>query len=547
MFLESVIFFLSTFFTFILTIRDFPVEFLQQILVVILLILIFLSKKIFSQGHSTLTQVVKLTGLFLSALLIQLFVFSTGGFYSPFLPLIHIYTLGISFLISYQVGIVFIIFSVLSLILASYINPVSLKLFQDDPTTGVIYFISFIVVVPLAQFLVKNYQIKDRLSKTLARYLNIYQTKEQNVIQNVNEIVIATNRDLQIISINNAFEKTFKLHTIDVEKKDLLQIISLTDSSGELIVKEALSLDKLFLNKTTIILKDCYLKLPSKLEKVVIQISPILDKDQEVEQIIFLITEAKLSNEVQRHSSIEEALKRHKQVGEILKKSLMEISHPELATYAELFAKQEEDLITVIEIEDHPIKEVISLLDVALECMSITSEMKDFANTLNVPLDFNLPKGEESEYTIFEIAKGEDATSTQWSFSHFAVPIDEKWLRIIIQKLIEVSILISSSYEKPGVWVSLIRDENEVNIKISANFSKIDDQKLDQLFLKYFGTLKEMGNLKLGSGLEGFIARVLADELNIILGVESKDNPPKLLFNLKLAKNPHLFNLQIQT
>lgn len=547
MFLEIVLFFLSTFITFVLTIRQIPVAILQQITVVILIILIFLSKKIFSSGQTVLTKAIKLTGIFLSAFLTQLFVFSTGGFHSPFLILLHLYTLAVSFLLNFPSGLAFMALSVISLILASYSNVGSLNIFKDDPGTGILYMISFMVIVPLAQLLVRNYQLKDTISKALAKYLQLSESKGESILQNVNELVLTTDKDLKIISINTAFEKTFKIHTIDVEKKDLLQIISLTDSSGEPIVKEALSLDKLFLNKTTIILKDFYLKLPSKLEKVVIQISPILDKEGEVEQMVFVITEAKLSIEVNRHSSLDQAFKRHRMVGEVLKKALLDIKHPELAIFAELFTKQEEDLLTVIEIEDHPVKEVVSLLDAALVCKKKFEDSNDFAKTLNVPLSFVLPKGEESELTIFEIAKGEDVASAAFSFSHFAVPIDQKWFEIIIQKLLELSILITSSFKTPGVSLSLIRDEKEITVKITAKYFKLDDQKLAELLTQYYGTLGQSTNLKLGSGLEGFIAKILALELNLVLGVESSDNPPQLIFSLKLGKNPQHAISQIQT
>lgn len=533
--------------TFFLSIKDFPVAFLQQAIVVILLILIFLSKKIFSQGNSTLTQASKLTALFLSAFLTQLFVFSTGGLRSPFLILFHLYTLGASFLLSYQLGITFMVLSVVFLILASYLNPHSLNIFRDDPGTGIVYMISFVVVVPLAQLLVRNYQLKDTISKALAKYLQIGEAREESILQNVNEYILVTDKQLKIISVNTAFEKAFKMHTIDVVRRDLLDVIHLTNSLGEPLVKEALSIDKLLLNKTTIMLKDFNLRLVSKMEKVIVQITPILEKEGEVSQIMFVITTAKFSNEITRHTGLDQAIKRHREVGEVLKKALLNINHPELVIYAELFTKQEEDLMMLIEIEDHPIKQVRNILDVALVCQKILQSQRDFAKTVNVPLSFNLPKEEESELTIFEIAhEGTGGASTDFSFSHFAAPIDEKWFGVIIQKLLELSLLMSSSYSNPAVVLSLNRDESDIYIKIDANFSKIDDQNRDELFSLYYGSLGQTTNLKLGSGLEGYIAKVLALELDLILVTESISNPPHLEFILKLAKNPGQPTLQTQ-
>lgn len=547
MLFESLIFFLSSFLTFFLSIKDFPVAFLQQVIVVILLVLVFLSKKIFSSGSSTLTRTFKMTGLFLSTFLTQLFVFSTGGFRSPFLILLHLFTLAVSFLLSYQAGVVFIAVSVATLVFVSYLSPHALNVFKDDPGTGVVLMISFVVVVPLAQLLVRNYQLKDTISKALAKYLQIGEAREESILQNVNEYILVTDKQLKIISVNTAFEKAFKMHTIDVVRRDLLDVIHLTNSLGEPLVKEALSIDKLLINKTTILLKDFNLRLLSKMEKVVIQITPILERGGEVSQIMFVITTAKFSNEITRHTDLDQAIKRHREVGEVLKKSLLNINHPELATYAELFTKQEEDLMMLIEIEDHPVKQVRTILDVALICQRILQSQRDFAKTLNVPLSFNLPKEEKSELTIFEIAhEGSEGATTDFSFSHFAAPIDEKWFGVIVQKLLELSLLLSSSYSNPGVVLSLNRDENDIYIKIDANFFQIDNQKKDELFNLYYGSLGQTTNLKLGSGLEGYIAKVLALELDLILVVESFSNPSRLEFILKLAKNPGA-SLQIQT
>lgn len=541
------IFFFSTALSLLLSIREIPIAILQQITIVLLLILIFLSKKILSTRSWGLTNTFKLTTLFLSAFLTQLFVFSTGGFYSPFLTLLHLYTLAVSFLISYQSGVVFITFSVVFLILASYLNPSSLKIFQDDPVTGVIYMISFVVVVPLAQLLSRNYQIKEKLAAALAKYLELGEARQEIILQNVNESVIVTDKFLRIISVNTAFEKMFNIHAVDAEKKDLLEIVPFVYSSGEKLAKEALLLDQVLINKTTIVLKDYYVKLPSRLERAVIQITPILSKEGEVEQIVLVVTEAKLSQDINRHPAIEQALIRQKEVGEVLKKALTDLKHPELASYAKLFAKQEEDLLTLTEIEDHPVSEVVSILDTALLCKNKFDDIQDFAKTLNVPISFNLPKGEQSELAIFDIAKDKDVLSSEWGFSHFAVPIDRKWLGIIIQKLMELAILISSSFDKPGVSLSLERDEKEVIIKIVANSQMLDKKKLAECFILYYGSLGQTINLKLGSGLEGYIAKLLADELNLVLSASWQDHPPQVVFSLKLAKNPKHSISQIQT
>lgn len=548
LYLQFLIFLFSSLTTLLLLLIKIPIIVLQQITVVILLILIVFSKKILSFDNSISGKTLRFASLFLTSFLVHLFVSSTGGFYSPFLIFIHLYTLAVSFFLSAAAGLIFIVTSLTFLILASYSNISTLNIFEDDPATGIAYMISFLVIIPLAQLLVRNYQIKDTITRTLGRYLQIDESREKSILQNLNELVIVTDKNLKIISINTAFEKAFKTHLIDIVNKNILDVVPFTYSSGERIVKDALLTDEVILNKATYMLDDYYLTTPSKiLGRVALQITPVLDENAQIEQLVFIITEASLRNESMRHNSLEESLKRHREIGEILRKSLLDIKHPELATYTLLFTKDEEDILTLTELEDHPIQEIISFLDVALICQQIIKEKEDLAKALNVPLLFNLPNNESSELIIFNMAKEGSESESAWGFSNFAAPINKKWFDLMIKKILDLSIILSSSFPTPSVSLSLTRDEKEVSVKITAKYYKIPDQSLNELFIQYYGSLGHKTSLKLGSGLEGFIAKLIADELGIVLTAESREDPPELEFIIKLAKNPKTSISQIQT
>ena len=537
-FVESVTFLLSSILTLYLIYQKASIVSLQQITVVILLVLILFSRFFFAKTTTKLGTSFKLLTLFLSAFLIQIFIFSTGGFYSPFLILFHLYTLGTSFLLNLQSGIIFLIFAVAGLVVASLISLDVLNIFQNDPGTAAIYIVSFIVIIPLAQLLVKNYQLKDAVSKILEKYLKIGESRERSILRGLNEMVIVTDSSLGIISINNAVEKLLRISSEEIAGRQLLQAIPMRDSLGNPLTQEKLSIDKAIVNKATYYIQDIYLTTAVRQSgKMVIQVTPIKDEKGGVEQIVFVLTEAQLSSGIFKHPNLEQAIIRHKEVGENLKVALMDARMPDLVMKEQLFTKSEEDLLTMMEIEDHPIKQIFSLTDVALLCSEVVDLKKDLANEFRVPLRFELPKSKEVEMAQINIQQ-KNKLSSAAGVSGFAVPIDKKWLSLILQKLTDVAILLSSGISSPEVTIFIEEKNGVVEVIIRTNSPVISQKQLQEIFIPYYGSLAKSTNLKMGSGLEGFIAKNVADEINLIISAQYQAMPSYLTFILKLEKRP---------
>ncbi len=64
-----------------------------------------------------------------------------------------------------------------------YLNREFQLLIINDPATPILYILSFIIIIPLSQFLTNTYNIKDRLSKILGENLLIGKVRERFILK----------------------------------------------------------------------------------------------------------------------------------------------------------------------------------------------------------------------------------------------------------------------------------------------------------------------------------------------------------------------------
>lgn len=535
---EVIIFFLSSALTLLLTYLKVPTIILQQITSVTLILLLILSRVMLTSSRYSSVKSVRYFFIFTSAFMVQILVLSTGGLYSPFLILLHLFILGTSFLLNLQASISFLIFSAIILVTSLRIDAKLIPIFQDDPGSAILYLLSFLVIVPLAQLLMRNYQLKDTITKILSQHIQAGESRERSILDNLSEIVIITDSDLRIISVNYAFERSLNRSSFEVIGKHIFDAIKIQDQFGTVANTQNLSIDKVLNNKVTHIIGGFYLITPrGQLKEISIQITPVIFSESHINQIVFVIADARSGAvNLSKHLDLERAMQRHKALGENLKKLVAE-APIQLRTQAQLFSKTEEDLITALELEDHSIIKTVSFEDVAQLCQRIVNSKLIFAQTLNVALKFQLPEKEAPERSLLYLKQMKMSTALLPQ-SVFGVPVDTKWLEIIIQKLLDLVILLSSGTKKPEVVLSVSQTAQVVEVLISSDYPPLGEKQLQELFIHYYGFLGNTTNLRLGSGLEGFIAKTAADELNLKLNASCTQNPSRLVLSLELSKNP---------
>ncbi len=173
----------------------------------------------------------------------------------------------------------------------------------------------------------------------------------------------------------------------------------------------------------------------------------------------------------------------------------------------ELISKIGQDLDTMKEIEDHQFKIASDLVDIIEVTRQVFGSLQTFAQVLGVTLSLN-----------------QDPTTTQ-----LIVPIDKKWLNILLEELTSVIILLASK-DHLTVSITTTKQKNPV-IALSLPFRKLAMEEQQEIFTAYYGSLRASTNLQLGSGLEGFLAKTIADQLGIRIQIVEKD--PDLIFLLE--------------
>lgn len=510
---ETVIFFLSSVASLLLIYFKVGTTVLMQILAVLLLfLLLFINRRLpFSRSLSIANRSFRTILLFVSAFFIQLLVLSTGGFYSIFLILLHIYTLATSFLLNIRSSISFLIFSLFILVTHVLVNEQIHSLFQENTWALILFLTSFIVTIPIAQLLMRTYHIKDILSKSLAKTIEIAELREKSILQGLNELVLVTDRNLRILSANEAVERTLNILLSEIIGHPFFEVFSLQDKEGKNASISSLGIDQALHDKAARSVDGLSLVTKAIAPiKVSIQVRPIADLEGSINQIAFVIR-GEGGKEHQLHSYLDQARMRHKALIENLANS------PELRRRVELYSKIEDDLITALEVEDHIIHPAITHEDITQVARRVVFAKQNFAKSLGVALSFSKPEG----------------TTTAVPISLFFVPVDAKWLDLLLRKVLDMAILLASKERNPAVAFMLGHTEDAVTITISASAPPLSQKDEASLFTQYYGEIGARTNLIAGSGLEGFIAKTIATQLHIPLRVVIENN--RLTFLLRLS------------
>ncbi len=534
---EVLVFLAASLLTLALIYIKLPISSLQQILAIFLvLILIIVNKFIFKIPNQKLKNIVKNSLLFLLAFFVQLLIISTGGLASPFLILLHIFTLAVSFIITLYAALTFLFFSALILVAGLYFNPLLAQAATHDIGSTLLYLSSLLVIVPLSIFISRNYHFKDSLLGSLKKELSLAESEQTAILQGISEMVFVTDKNLNIISCNEAAEKIFSKSNSQIINHQLFDILLIKDSSGRFLNKKYFAVNNIKFNSNQP-LEDLllYSRNTTQHKKVNLRIRSIAGLDGQISQITFVVSDSSAINPNKPgHIDLEEARTNHEALVEQLKRDLLAKGLVDLRTRALLVGKTEQDILSAIELEHHSPTQQEVRTDVAnLLKKSVDSE-NDFARALKVSLTFSIVNFGQRDIAPL-VPKGFKVDPLGLTSAFFTAPVNIKWLDLLIQKLIEVAMLISSGNPSPQVQISIDREgEYALVISIKANSALMSESEKILLVTEYYGALQGSTNLHLGSGLEGYLAKVIASELHIPLTIET--NQSGFIFKLHLEK-----------
>lgn len=538
---NPVVFFISSLVTLIILYYQVPVKTLQQIILVIVIVLaIFLNRFLLSPKDSLLGRVTRALFLFLTALMIQLLVLSSGGFKSPFLILIHIYTLGTSFLVSLVASISFLLFSILALIAQIVFDENISRFFYEDIGTILLYGASFLVIIPISVFVSRAYTLKDRLFEIVKKELKLKQIQHQTLLKGISDIIFVVDKNLNIISTNEAAEIELSLPQSAIIQRPLFDVLFIRDGSGKLVNVQALSIDRVVEEKTTRIIKELKLLAKNRAAPrlVDVQIRSIVNLEGQVDQLMVIISDTtkNIKNIESLHPILEQARLRQNALAENLKKLLILKGSPELKVRTDLAWKASQDIAILSEIEDHSIQAKPTLVDVADICLRNVSSQQDFAKSLGVSLGFQLVNFGTKDINPI-VPAGSQISPHLLTAPYFTCPVDMKWFDTLIHKLLDIAILLVAGMPNPKIWLTVEREEQKaliIKITTSLTFVRKGEEML--LFKEYYGDLSNRTNLRFGSGLEGFLSKSIASLLNIPINIDTQNG--QVILQLKISRGP---------
>lgn len=466
--------------------------------------------------------------LFLATIFTQILVISTGGLDSPFLILFHMAMIGISFIFSFSVSLVFLLFSIGVLLVNISFSQNLVNLFLANPTTMTLKFISFLPIASIAYIISQNYHAKDVLFKNL----NTKVLTDETILANIDEFIFVTDSKLNILSVNDAVERILKRPKSTFINTPLFQSLLLRDGKRNVADKETFFPH----DSTAPVNTNDLFKFVRTSFDVKIHIEQVKSPENEESQISFILTPVNHVANLNNKTLVEKARARYNAIGEDIKNILTQRNLTDVKTKFLLLERIENDIYTLQKLEEYKNRDYTSI-DIAQLCKGIVALEQDYAKLFGVNLDLQLKNFGYKDIKPLTVASY-PVNPKDLTGPFFTVKCNVRYAEKIIRKLVDLSILLSEGKNVTSE-VNIERREIELLIQVSAPCGRIEKNERDDIFKPYYGSLYNKTHLSAGSGLEGFLVKSISDNLSTPLEVKYTDNPsPSITFLLRFSKNP---------
>lgn len=473
--------------------------------------------------------------LFSGTLAIHLIILSTGSLYSPFLILLFLLALIISLLLSFHIAFAFIGFSLFTILMTMNTDPVLMLQLQDDPIKAGIYLLSFLIVLPLFQVLTTRYHLNDNTLRHLSAEVNV----EDSLLDEVNELVIVTDPSFHVLSVNDAVEKFLHRSRAEIIDQPMFDIVYLQDTNGSLVTKDMLSADldpknaqtpRTFRNLRLI-------TTPIFADSVGLYMKAIPDFEGKIIQILFIISDSHpQSDKTPINDTFMHARIRYDAMTEGLKKQLKTQSSPTSLYQFILITNFQQDLLNTQALEEHGLQEKKTRVDLAKLCKQTLLAEQDFAEAFRVKLRFFLPDFSEKDVSPL-VTNVMQVSPEDFTGPFFTTTCDTSYVRLVIQKLLDLATLLAATSPDPVVELHVERKEtSSFTVTVIGPSPELTSEELHLIFTKFYGVLNTKTNLNAGSGLEGYLAKTLSEQLHLPLEISHTKNPSLLRWTLRIPK-----------
>jgi hypothetical protein len=364
-------------------------------------------------------------------------------------------------------------------------DPILVATFANDPWTAVIYGLSFLIIIPLALYLSHNYFMKDAFTKILKNYISMQEQKEVSILTALNDLVVVTDQTLRIVSVNISVEKYLQMDKQDILGKKLFDIFTFKDMSGIAGNTASLSIDAALQDRASHFVEGFMLETISSIKPkpVLVQIRPLADPNGQISQIVIVMSEPVAKREEHSHQSISEAFKRKNALLDSFAQIPPGTSYESVKSKIGLITHIEEDIFLSQELEDHTISEKPTLGDIVLLTNDRLKQDQQFANFLGIKTSFTFDDPDSTEAAYVKLHESQ-TSDLDLSPSIYSLPIEKRFVGIIISKMIEIGLLIASSTPYKMISLEASRDnDKKIYLKVLIPNPGILDNEVSDLFI----------------------------------------------------------------
>lgn len=508
-------------------------------LIISLLFIISLLLAVWYSGlfQSWFSQYGKWIVLFLSSFLAQLIVITLGGVKSPFFILLHLCVIEISFLFGSIIARTFFITSFLMLVFhIAYIIPARNE-FLADPVTFLFLFASYGVMGLFSQVLSSLYHRNDTTLKLLNQQVSL----DETVLQEVQEMVLVTDKNFRIVSVNEVVEQILQKSSSELLNQDLFTILFIKDEAGKMFNSDKRYTQKLFTEKEPVRFTNLlFLPLTGEASrKVNMKITPVVDISGQIEQLCFFVSDVSRKNtEIDEHHDLQEAWIKYQAQLEDIKKRLREQKLYDLHARFLLLTYREEDITISRSLQDHPVRAVNVLFDLATITKQIVLKELEYAKLFGVRFSYSYANFAKEDIQPLLASSKAELSLDSYTGPFFTITGDIKKIGIIIQELLHIGCMLTHTHPEPNIRVIMERGNKEqVYINIHIPSMPLTPTQQESIFQMYYPSLFTSTSSYLSSGLEGFIVKKLVEHLNIPLKMHYFAEKSELVFTLSFSRN----------
>lgn len=502
---------------------------LQKALVVVIVVLLMILYRYTKHTWKELTTWYgKAFLIFWGTVLVELLILSTGGFQSPFLVLIHLLMICISFVFSFSLALLFLFSCLLVMYIDGSLSHNFLMLLSQDPSLIVLQLASLFAIIPVAYIVSRQYHMKDALTSIL----NAQIKTTAAILENLPEIIIVTNAEFTILSTNDAAVRTLQRSRSELLDKPLFDVLLLRDKQNKLVTAKTFFPDGDSTNPP-ISLSDEFTLIQSPIveRNVSINIQTTPSATKQLKQISFIIS---FTHNLEKSSPFlfDKTRAKYEALIENIKQKISLSAMDDTKTDVLFLEKIEDDAYTLQTLKEITTDKNKSRIDIAKLCKQIVLLNQEFSTALRVQTRFDLPHFGEKDIAPLTV-KNYPVKPEQLTGPFFTIACNAKQIELIIKKLFDLSIMLASTEHNAEVTLSVERgNNNEMIITSSGNCPIIVESDIQNIFVPYYSAkLSEQTNLHLGSGIEGFLAKTMSEAIGVKKSV-AYTSPSRVVFTL---------------